>query len=327
MLSLMKTVIPQKTKMNQDEGFASIGDPFFKPASRARGITSTKISCGMFRKLLTISVRPLIVSNLMNSLLWRKIRPWPWWNSVWCLQVCRGVGSQFLFNASSICWKEVPFLNNSPKVERSLPPRPPTLRTMQCIRCGKTSLYNKVSEVCMGLKWVSENRNRDIDNMHCWRDRFMGGSYLQRVVDVEKDRTLIWCRKSTGWTTSSRLVKRLRNHCKGQREYSNKVGGAEQLKDLVFMDAECQSPWVWTSLRDSWRRHLHGAMWYVASNGKDHSATQRRQAGLRSKGGRVRRTWTCANKINLLEKGEITPISEGRMLTATRARWATWQAC
>ena len=36
-LSLMKTVIPWKTKMNQEEGFVSIGSPFHKPASRARG--------------------------------------------------------------------------------------------------------------------------------------------------------------------------------------------------------------------------------------------------------------------------------------------------
>ena len=73
MPSLMKTVTPWKTKMNQEEGFVSIGVPFSKPASRARGISSTKISCGMFRKLLTTSVGPSIVPNLRNSLLWRKI--------------------------------------------------------------------------------------------------------------------------------------------------------------------------------------------------------------------------------------------------------------
>ena len=69
MLSLMKTVTPWKTKMNQEEGFVSIGGLFSKHASRARGITSTKISCGMFRKFLTISVGPLIVPNLINSLI------------------------------------------------------------------------------------------------------------------------------------------------------------------------------------------------------------------------------------------------------------------
>ena len=66
-LSLMKTVIPWKTKMNQEEGFVSIGVPFSKPASRARGITSSKISCGTFKKLLTTSVGALIVPSLMNS--------------------------------------------------------------------------------------------------------------------------------------------------------------------------------------------------------------------------------------------------------------------
>ena len=60
---------PWKTKMNQEEGVASIGGPLFKPASRARGITSSKISCGTFKKLLTISVGPLIVPSLMHSSL------------------------------------------------------------------------------------------------------------------------------------------------------------------------------------------------------------------------------------------------------------------
>ena len=33
---------------------------------------------------------------------------------------------------------------------------------------GMRSIYKKkVLGVCNGLKWVSENRNRDIDNMHC----------------------------------------------------------------------------------------------------------------------------------------------------------------
>ena len=52
-LSLMKTVIPWKTKMNQAEGFVSIGGPFLLSAPMARGITSTKISCGMSNRLLT----------------------------------------------------------------------------------------------------------------------------------------------------------------------------------------------------------------------------------------------------------------------------------
>ena len=37
----------------------------------------------------------------------------------------------------------------------------------QCIMYGMRSIYKKVLGVCEGLKWVSENRNRDIDNMHC----------------------------------------------------------------------------------------------------------------------------------------------------------------
>ena len=55
----MKRAILWKTKMNQVEGFVSIGEPFSKHVLKARGITSTKIYCGMFRKLLTISVGPI----------------------------------------------------------------------------------------------------------------------------------------------------------------------------------------------------------------------------------------------------------------------------
>ena len=57
----------EKTKMNQEEGFVSVGVPFSKPASRARGITSLKISGSTFKKLLTTSVGPLIAPSLMNS--------------------------------------------------------------------------------------------------------------------------------------------------------------------------------------------------------------------------------------------------------------------
>ena len=42
---------------------------FSKHASRARDITSAKTYCSMFRNLLTTSVGPLIVPNVMNSLL------------------------------------------------------------------------------------------------------------------------------------------------------------------------------------------------------------------------------------------------------------------
>ena len=62
-----------KPKMNQGEGYVSIGDPFSKHASRARGITNTKIFCGMFRRLLTKSIGPLIRPSLTSSLPRRKI--------------------------------------------------------------------------------------------------------------------------------------------------------------------------------------------------------------------------------------------------------------
>ena len=55
-LSLMKKSTSWKTKMNQVEGFVSIGDPFSEPASRARDITSTKISYDLFRRRLMMSL-------------------------------------------------------------------------------------------------------------------------------------------------------------------------------------------------------------------------------------------------------------------------------
>ena len=67
-LSLMKRGTPWKTKMNQVEGFVSIGEPFSKLVSKARDITSTRISYDMFRRLLTTSVGPLIVPSLTSSL-------------------------------------------------------------------------------------------------------------------------------------------------------------------------------------------------------------------------------------------------------------------
>ena len=36
-----------------------------------------------------------------------------------------------------------------------------------------------------------------------------GKHHLQRIVDVGKVRTLIWCRKCAGWTTASTSERRL----------------------------------------------------------------------------------------------------------------------
>ena len=73
-LSQMKRATPWKTMMNQAEGFMSNEDPFSKHVSKDRDITNMRISCGLFRWLLTTSVGPLIVPSLTNSLLGRKIQ-------------------------------------------------------------------------------------------------------------------------------------------------------------------------------------------------------------------------------------------------------------
>ena len=49
--------------------------------------------------------------------------------------------------------------------------------------------------------------NRKADNNHRWKDGFMGGHHLQRIVDWDKVRTLIWCRTCAGWTTTNKLGK------------------------------------------------------------------------------------------------------------------------
>ena len=61
---------------------------------------------------------------------------------------------------------------------------------------------------------VSANKNRENDSKHKWKGKFVGGPNLRRMGDVEKFRTLIWCRTCAGWTTSSKMGKRSKNLCK-----------------------------------------------------------------------------------------------------------------
>ena len=61
------------------------------------------------------------------------------------------------------------------------------------------SFYIKVPGVCTCLMWVIEYGKGESE------DRSMGGHHLHRVVDVEKVRTLIWCRKYAGWSASNKL--------------------------------------------------------------------------------------------------------------------------
>ena len=68
-LSLMKRAIPLKTKMNLEEDFVSIGEPFSKHVVKAPDINSTEISYDTVKRLLTTSAGPLIRPNLTNSLL------------------------------------------------------------------------------------------------------------------------------------------------------------------------------------------------------------------------------------------------------------------
>ena len=73
-LSLMKRAIPWKTKMNQKEGFVSLGEPFSEHVWRPRDITCTKIFYDLSKWLLVTSAGLLIRPSLTTSLLYTKIR-------------------------------------------------------------------------------------------------------------------------------------------------------------------------------------------------------------------------------------------------------------
>ena len=92
---------------------------FFNPASRDRGITCTKIFCGMFKKLLTIFVGSLMRPCFTNSLLSRILHlvPTEFRMALDGVLEARAVSSYS--TVTSICWKEVPFLNISMKVGQS----------------------------------------------------------------------------------------------------------------------------------------------------------------------------------------------------------------
>ena len=62
----MKTVILWKTKMNQAEGYVNLGVQSFRRAPKVRRIINMKISCDMFRKLLTTSAGESTEMSLTN---------------------------------------------------------------------------------------------------------------------------------------------------------------------------------------------------------------------------------------------------------------------
>ena len=65
--------------------------------------------------------------------------------------------------------------------------------------------------MCHGRKWVKENQERGKNIRYRWKDNVCGRAPPQRVVDVGKVRTLIWCKRCSGWASESKLGKRLRD--------------------------------------------------------------------------------------------------------------------
>ena len=128
----MKRAFPWKIRMNLEENFEIIGEPFSRHARKARAITNTKIFCDMFNKLLMTSVGLLIRLSLMTSLLQRKTRllaltKFP---TVPAGLLVAWVRSSSLM-LKMLSWKEVLFLIVLLKVGPSLSLRHLTLMTME----------------------------------------------------------------------------------------------------------------------------------------------------------------------------------------------------
>ena len=68
-----KRATPWRMKMNLEEDFVSIGEPFSRHAKKARGITNMKIFCNMFNTLLMTSVELLIKLTCIEE----RLGSWP----------------------------------------------------------------------------------------------------------------------------------------------------------------------------------------------------------------------------------------------------------
>ena len=71
-LSLMEMDVPSKMKMNLEEDSVRNGETFSRHAKKARGITSTKIFCDLFKKLPMTYVGLLIRLSLIDFLALKK---------------------------------------------------------------------------------------------------------------------------------------------------------------------------------------------------------------------------------------------------------------
>ena len=114
------------------------------------------------------------------------------------------------------------------------------LTKFQCIRCGMRSLYDRVRGVCHGLLWVKENQERGKDTRHRWKDKIVCWHHLQRIVDVGKVRTLIWCRRCADWASEGRLSKRLRSRLSCQPRRLEQ--GYWLVKNGKLQERGCLSP-------------------------------------------------------------------------------------
>ena len=89
----MNRAIPWRMKINLEEDFVIIGEPFSRHARKARGITNTKTFCDLSNMLLMTSVGLLIKLNLMTSAPGLDGIPYG------VYRCAGGLGSNFLFHA------------------------------------------------------------------------------------------------------------------------------------------------------------------------------------------------------------------------------------
>ena len=162
----MKRAIPWKMKMNQEEDFVSIEEPFSKHARKARGITNTKIFCDMCNKLLMTSVGPLIRLSLMTSLHEKKDSA-PGLDGIpyGVYRCAGGLGSKFLFDACkavlegstipdcfaqgrTVFIPETSDIDDHGTIIRS----PDALRPLTLCNCDCKLL---TSAICRGLHWYT----------------------------------------------------------------------------------------------------------------------------------------------------------------------------
>ena len=129
-------------------------------------------------------------------------------------------------------------------------------------------------------------------------------SHLQRIVDVDEVRTLFWCRKCAGWTTSNKMGRRLKNPCKARNPRV-----AYQLKKL---EQGIRLSRISVSIRMEMEM-------IAMHNGEDDGHDEKSEAKMLYEEGRLSRCigegetggrGNVHSNIRLFEEGQLAPQNE-----------------